>query len=751
MISFHLSGCGYRQKDNNTYYPNHVEIESFDDLKYVAEFDHVLGKYTNNYREDANFQCCDVLFCDLDNTHSDAPEDWKTADDVADLFPDTPFYYIYSRNHMKMKNGKEARPKFHLYFPLSTKIEDTETYGKLWERVANFTEKHGIVFDPQTKDAARMFYGVEHPGGGFFDGEKTIDQLPLPGVKNQGALTVILDDNYDQQKSMDYVLNFLLEHSIEPAADIYEIKNHPVHGGGLAIPVDCPWKEEHTEDTGKHQSVIIIDKNGQINYLCRHGHCDGRGWKDYKNFHILRDLPAEPELFTEDDAIELSKISNLSLHLTKDDNIKSDFFNFCQITQLDKYLEGKIRLNLLSQTPEISGCFWDITNHEIKDNDYDEITRYISRLYQIDNQKKVVRAVNRTASWNSYHPVRDRLLSLRFEGKSMIGDLFPKYLGAEKSKYTEAVTRLLLSGAIERAFNPGCKFDYCPILADTKQGTGKSTMVRYLALNDDWFSDSLQNINDNKKSFEEIRGRWIVEMAEMIATNKTKDVEVIKGYLSKQFDDYRDPYGIAPERRKRQCIFVGTTNKQNCLPRDRTGNRRFIPIMCDGDKAELHPVEHEAEARHDIEQCFAELMLERRKCGRLSLKIPKEILEELKELQEASTPDDTRVGMIQEFLDQNYGKHVVCTRIIYEDLFNDPDHPVEPKEYELREIADILNSGQITGWERYKGKSGNVKDAKYLFDRWGRQRAWIRRPVEPDPAERFRPVEKSDQNPFTDL
>ena len=165
---------------------------------------------------------------------------------------------------------------------------------------------------------------------------------------------------------------------------------------------------------------------------------------------------------------------------------------------------------------------------------------------------------------------------------------------AEDELTTEAL-KIFLLGAIKRVFHPGCKFEMMLCLVGG-QGAGKSSFFRLLAIKDEWFSDDLRRLDDDNV-FRKLQGHWIMEMSEMIATANAKSIEEIKSFLSKQKETYKIPYETHPADRLRQCVFAGTTNRQDFLPRDRTGNRRFIPIPVDAAQAEVHILDNEAESR----------------------------------------------------------------------------------------------------------------------------------------------------------
>ena len=140
------------------------------------------------------------------------------------------------------------------------------------------------------------------------------------------------------------------------------------------------------------------------------------------------------------------------------------------------------------------------------------------------------------------------------------------------------------------------------------QGAGKSTFFRFLAIKDEWFTDDLKKLDDDNV-FRKMQGHWIVEMSEMIATANAKSIEDIKSFLSRQKETYKVPYDKQPDDRLRQCVFGGTSNTLDFLPLDRTGNRRFLPIMVYPEKSEVHIMSDEKASRAYIEQMWAEAMV----------------------------------------------------------------------------------------------------------------------------------------------
>lgn len=181
------------------------------------------------------------------------------------------------------------------------------------------------------------------------------------------------------------------------------------------------------------------------------------------------------------------------------------------------------------------------------------------------------------------HPVRDRLSALQttWDSTCRIGSptepgWLTLYGEADDNAYTRAVSRLILIAAVRRVRDPGCKFDQMLVLVNPEQGTGKSTVISTLAMEPDWFTDSLPlHVRDEKQVIEQLSGRWIVECAELSGMRHA-DVESLKAFVVRQVDRARPAFGRLPIAAPRQCVFFGTTNSESFL-RD-SQNRRFWPV-----------------------------------------------------------------------------------------------------------------------------------------------------------------------------
>ncbi len=138
----------------NCLYPIKVEARSEDELKEVVSFDHVCAKYKGSYRSNDNFIRSDTVIMDLDNDHSENPDDWITEEMLDWMMPDVSYALVPSRHHMLPKDGAKPRPKYHVYFPIS-EITDKDVYASLKRGI----KKEYPFFDGNALDAARFVFG----------------------------------------------------------------------------------------------------------------------------------------------------------------------------------------------------------------------------------------------------------------------------------------------------------------------------------------------------------------------------------------------------------------------------------------------------------------------------------------------------------------------------------------------------------------------------------------------------------------
>lgn len=358
------------------------------------------------------------------------------------------------------------------------------------------------------------------------------------------------------------------------------------------------------------------------------------------------------------------------------------------LTLLEDTFEGSIRLNKLSSKPEqlIDGK-WEPWG----DADDAVVRLHFQSKYDLYNKAHLDDAFRIYLKTHATDPLLDMLNSLRWDGEPRIEKALDHLTGCGDTPYTREVSRLLFAGGIHRAYRPGCKFDDVPVLVG-RQGGGKSALVRLLAMDDTFFREV--KTFEGAEGVEAINGGWIIEIPEMLATARAKEVELVKAYITRQEDTYRVPYDRYVGSLKRRCIFVGTTNNPTFLV-DRTGNRRFYPINCEISGYAFF--DHIEEHREYVRQCWAEArtLFER---GELKPYASFDLLAEIKEVQEAAVEDDPREGLIRAYCDRiAVGGRVCVMELWVRALQQDPTIKLPLR----RDSVDIGQAvAKIPGWKR---------------------------------------------------
>ncbi|MCC8081727.1 MAG: virulence-associated E family protein [Lachnospiraceae bacterium] len=396
------------------------------------------------------------------------------------------------------------------------------------------------------------------------------------------------------------------------------------------------------------------------------------------------------------------------LEANKDGRAKNNRHNCKVILQHDPLLKGAFRYNIFAEQTDVVKPLWRRKNSPaFNDMDMNYLMLYLEENYGITIDKVVQKSVDHEADRNQYHPVRDYLNGLAWDGQERIRYVLHHFLGAPVDDLTYESMKMFLMGAISRVFHPGIKFEYMLCLVGG-QGVGKSTFFRLLAVNDDWFTDDLRRLDD-ENVYRRMRGHWIIELSEMVATARSKSIEETKSFISRQKETYKDLYALYAMDRPRQCVFAGTSNNKRFLPFDRTGNRRFVPVQNRG-QMEVHILEDEAASRAYLEQVWAEAMVIYRS-GDFRLAFSKEIEARLDRLRLEYMSEDTDAGIIQEWLDKNEGRRV-CSMMIHREALGNFN---KPSRLETDHICEIMNTS-VVGW---------APGPTTRFPDYGTQRSWV--------------------------
>lgn len=639
-MTFNLSTAACTGNPKNKGYPNKLTITNADELKAAVAFDHVCGTFKNDMRSVVNFESSDCIVMDCDNDHSDNPNEWITPEKVTEIFSDVSLAVVSSRSNMKAKGGKSARPRFHVYFPI-TPTNDAAAYTELKKRI----HKEADFFDGNALDAARFIYGNPAAEVLWVDGINNIDD-----VLNTDDEQAFSDYDEGTRTIAEGGRNNAMSHhagrvimrfgDTDKARELFNKK---------AEKCDPPLDDDELETIWS--SAIKFGKKmaAQPGYIPPDQFSN---WQD--------------ELQYSKKGILLNTLHNLKLIMENDENLKAIVFN-----QLADGME--IRGDVPWKHP---ARFW-------RDADDAQLICYIDDKYGSFSARNYDVAVTKVADDRSYHPIHEMFDSLpEWDKVPRVETLLIDYLGAEDSDYVRAVTRKSLCAAYCRVYEPGIKFDYLIVL-NGAQGIGKSTLIAKLG--GEWYSDSL-NISDmnDKTAAEKLQGYWILEIGELAGMKKA-DIDKVKAFISRQDDKYRASFGRRVTPHPRQCIFFGTTNSENGYLRDVTGNRRFWNVKVSGN-GKFKPWELTDEV---VKQVWAEV-IEIAKSGE-KLYLDTDLEEYAKREQREAMEQDDREGIVQEYLDMllpdDWDSMDIYRR---RDYFRDTDDPTRAIGTVQRQIVSNI-------------------------------------------------------------
>ncbi|MBE0469622.1 MAG: virulence-associated protein E [Methyloprofundus sp.] len=280
------------------------------------------------------------------------------------------------------------------------------------------------------------------------------------------------------------------------------------------------------------------------------------------------------------------------LQVADDGTIKSTFYNATEILKNDNKINTLMAYNLLAGRVENvrDKAMWS-------EKDSLSLRKYVGKKYQVDfPEAKIEQAITDRAHALEFHPVRDWLESLEWDGENRLETLLVLYLKCKNSIYAKQVAKCFMIAAVARAYEPGYKFDNVPVLSG-EQGIGKSTFISILGKS---WAGELSSF-DHKIAAEEMGGKWILELTEMGAANRS-ELEQQKAFLSATSTNVRMAYARHTTEFKRQCVFIATTNQDDYL-KDSSGNRRWWPISCGLASGEMLDIEA---LKANIDQIWAE-------------------------------------------------------------------------------------------------------------------------------------------------
>lgn len=325
--------------------------------------------------------------------------------------------------------------------------------------------------------------------------------------------------------------------------------------------------------------------------------------------------------------------------------IKSTINNIAKILENDPMLKGHIFLDLLrNNISVVGGLPWDRKAASWGNRDDANLRGWLENTYSVSGKDKIRDALDMVITKHQRHPIREYFKGLAWDGVPRLERLIIDYAGAEDSRLNRAITRIHFAAAVARVMEPGCKYDYCLILAGP-QGAGKSTLISIMG--GDYYKDGLTSM-EGKEGAEQVRAAHLIEIGELDGM-KRSEISAVKQFITARSDEYRPAYAVHKEVFPRQCVFFGTTNEQYFL-KDETGNRRFpiIPIVPELRK---HGAQWFDELIANRDQLWAEAVEYWRQGEKLYL--PGDLEAEARQRQSEYTDNDTDElqGVLTSYLD----------------------------------------------------------------------------------------------------
>lgn len=606
--------------------------EEQSNVKDVGGF--VGGYLSGGIRKNANVMYRTVATLDIDYGTVNVWDDFTMAFGFAAM--------VYSTHKHSSKT-----PRYRLVFPLSRQVSPAE-YEPLCRKIA---AEIGIdLFDDTTYELPRLFYWpstskdadfvFDYQDGPACDVDAILSQYvdykdvsawPLSSREGD-VIAHEIKKQGDPTEKPGVIGAFCRAYSIEDAIDTflsdkYEKTGHDGRytyklgsvAGGLVCYESKFAYSHHETDPASKQLCNAFD-------LCR-VHLFGAQDEGSRALDVTRkpSYAAMQEFAAKDKAVKLLMARERAqaaaddfdglddaelpedyndewkaeLEYTKSGRLLCNIANIILILENDPALAGHIVHDLFTGMDSAKdGLPWNKNANQWTDTDDANLRVWLEEHYDITGKEKIADALTAVLTRHSYHPIRDYLSGLTWDGVPRLDRIIIDYMGAEDSELNRAMSRKHFVAAVARVFNPGCKYDYCLIMSGA-EGIGKSTLLRVMG--GKWFNDSITTL-EGKEGMEQLRRAWVVELGEL-SSIKRSDVEQVKAHLSKQVDIYRAAYARRVLEHPRQCVFCGTTNEALFLKGD-TGNRRFwvIPVV-----AELRKYRDWSEAiRRDRDQLWAE-------------------------------------------------------------------------------------------------------------------------------------------------
>ena len=624
------------------------------------------------------------------------------------------FQMLYSCAAMVYSTHKHTpeAPRLRLVIPFSRSVS-AEEYEPVCRKIA---DSLGIeMFDSTTYDPARLMYWPStskdgefvflHQEGEFLDPDEVLgtyhdwrDSSEWPVSEREGEAVrreMKKAENPEEKKGVigAFCRTYAIEDAIETfLSDVYEptgqegrytYREGSVAGGLVCYDGRFAYSH-HDTDPASRQLLNAFDlvrihlfghldegsRQEDVTRLKSYGKmmefaaADGRTKLtliEEKNRSVEEDfagVDATDELAGDD-----GKSWKTELQVTKSGAVESSMTNMVLILENDPELKGRLRYDEFNMCVNVYGGLpWRKEAERWRDSDNAGLRYWFEEKYDISGKEKIRDAKVVCADRHRFHPVRDYLSTLTWDGKRRVASLLHDCLGAEDCPLNSMVMELWMAAAVSRVMHPGCKFDYCLILTGP-QGIGKSTLLEVLG--GKWFNGNISAMGTDKNALEQLAGSWIVELQELDSFKRSES-SAIKTFITNVNDRYRGAYKEDQEDHPRQCVFAGTTNEAVFL-KDETGDRRFwvVPVEGQSGRGRDWLIENRDQLWAEAVELYRKLpkgmdgrpaaMLDRemedamnRRREEVSFASENPLLSQLEDFLETKLPDDWSLYTIQE-------------------------------------------------------------------------------------------------------
>ena len=732
-------------------YKEYIAANKAEQLKIKDEGGYVGGYLANGRRGINNVGFRKVITLDIDFAHSSF---W---DDFTLTFNNAAVLHSTHKHH-------EDSPRFRLIMPIDREVSPDE-YVAISRKIAgdlnielfdNTTfEPNRLMFWPSTPKDIDYYFKIQD--GPWVNADEVLnsyidwqDSSLWPTADKQ--IERIKDKAKEQQDPTakkgiigafcrsytitEAIETFLEDEYVEVVGDNsrWTYKKGSTAAGLIVYDDKFAYSHHGTDPAGGK-----LSNSFDLVRLHKFGYMDEDSKGNQKSFKAMEEFVREDKKVRKVIASEKLDSAKYEFAEGVEDEIEmqedaADWMEAMEIDSKGRYLSTAVNINLIfANDIRFKGLFkmneFDTKRYvcgnmpwrkidkpePVKNVDYSGVRNYIETIYGITGTIKIGDAMALEFEKQSFHPVKEYLNKLKWDGKKRIDYVLVDYFGVEENVYTHEAMRKTMVGAVARIFQPGVKFDHVLTLVGD-QGAGKSTLIQKLGKQ--WYSDTFMTVH-GKEALEQIQGVWLIEMAELSGLRKA-EVEPIKHFLSKQEDIFRPAYAQISETFPRQCVFIGTTNNRDFL-RDPSGNRRFIPVDVNSSRANFNIFEDMTE--EVVDQLWAEAVAFYKAGEKLFMSGEAEKI--AKREQRDHSEGDERFGIIEDYLETPLPDNWEEKDLHHRRLYLEGDELVEkgtnereivcvaeiwceclgkPKEdmsrYTTRDINDVMR--QMEGWKQSK-------------------------------------------------